>query len=91
MQPEIVWFDRDAIARAGLQQWKDIPLWIEEPDEMRKFHSLSVERAISAGMKLRPLEDTVRATLEWARTRPFDYSMKHGMTAEREAAALLHR
>jgi 2'-hydroxyisoflavone reductase len=87
MQPEIVWLDHEAIARAGLQQ-SDIPLWIEEPVVMRKFLNLSVDRAVAAGLKLRPLEDTVRDTLAWARSRPADYSMAAGITAGREAAAL---
>jgi 2'-hydroxyisoflavone reductase len=88
--PEIVWLDHDALARAGLQQ-SDIPLWIDEPAVMRTFHNLSVKRAIAAGLKLRPLEDTVRATLAWAQTRPPDYLMKAGLTSERESEALTTR
>jgi 2'-hydroxyisoflavone reductase len=88
VQPEIVWLDRDAIARAGLKEWEEIPLWIADPEFMRKFHNAGVDRALAAGLAFRPLADTVRDTLAWAQTRPADYRGKHGMTAEREAEAL---
>lgn len=87
-QPEIVWLDREAIALTGLEQWKDIPLWIEDAAFMRKFNELVVDRALRAGLTLRPLDDTIVDTLTWARTLPSDYEMKHGMTPEREAEAL---
>jgi 2'-hydroxyisoflavone reductase len=87
-RPEIVWFDREAIVRSGLQEWKEIPLWINDAKAMRKLHAVVVERALSSGLTLRPLDDTVRDTLAWAQTRPSDYVMKHGMTPEREAEAL---
>jgi 2'-hydroxyisoflavone reductase len=86
--PEIVWFDREAIVRSGLEEWKEIPLWINDAKAMRKLHAVVVERALSSGLTLRPLDDTVRDTLAWAQTRPSDYVMKHGMTPEREAEAL---
>lgn len=88
MRPEIVWLDREAIARAGLQEWQDLPLWIADPQFMRKFHSVQVNRGLAAGLAFRPLADTIRDTLAWAQTRPTDYRFKHGMTAEREAETL---
>ncbi len=87
-RPEIVWLDREAIARTDLEQWRELPLWIEDAAFMRKFNELIVDRALSAGLTLRPLDDTILDTLAWARTLPSGYQMKHGMTPAREVEAL---
>ena len=85
---EIAWLDREAIVRTGLEEWKEIPLWMHDARFMDLFHSVRVDRAIAAGLQLRPLEETVRDTLAWARQASPDRPLPYGMTAEREAAAL---
>lgn len=49
---------------------------------------MDVSKAINAGLKFRPLEETVRDTLAWAQTRPADHEWRAGLTAEREAQVL---
>lgn len=41
------------------------PLWTPEPD-WAAWAEVDVSRAVAAGLRFRPLEDTVRATLTWA-------------------------
>jgi 2'-hydroxyisoflavone reductase len=92
LRPEIIWLDREAIARSGLTVGMDrceIPLWIQDPALMAKFHDVRVDRALGAGLTFRPLSDTVCDTLVWAQTRPSGYEMKHGMRPQREAEALV--
>jgi hypothetical protein len=58
----------------------ELPLWIpSEPGVLAG----DVSRAVAAGLRFRPLEDTVRATLELA--EPTDTA---GLTPEREAELL---
>ncbi|HEY3476809.1 MAG TPA: hypothetical protein VGK56_19485, partial [Anaerolineales bacterium] len=52
------------------------------------FSRVDVSKAINAGLAFRPLEETVRDTLEWAKTRPADRRWEAGLTAEREAQVL---
>jgi len=85
---EFVWLDRDAIARSGLEAWKEIPLWLDDARFMRNLHNASVDRALAAGLRFRPLDETITDTLAWARSRPADHRMAHGMTPERETEAL---
>jgi 2'-hydroxyisoflavone reductase len=85
---EIVWCDRETIARTGLQPWQEIPLWIDDDHLMETLHAVSVDRALSVGLRLRPLAETISDTFEWASTRPSDHVMKHGMSPQREAEAL---
>jgi len=49
---------------------------------------VDISKAIGAGLKFRPLEETVRDTLEWAKTRPVDHEWRAGLTPEREAQVL---
>jgi len=44
-----------------------MPLWV--PREMAGFDKVNVSKAINAGLKFRPLEDTIRDTLAWETER----------------------
>jgi 2'-hydroxyisoflavone reductase len=66
------WVAEARLLAAGLEPWVDVPLWLapdSNPSE-RGFLAHSNARAKAAGLSLRPLEDTVRDTLAWARTAP---------------------
>ena len=63
--------------------WMELPLWIPGADLQ-----MICTRAIDAGLDFRPLEDTLRDTLEWSRTRPTDREWRAGMKREREAEVL---
>jgi hypothetical protein len=44
--------------------------------------------AIAIGLKLHSIEETIRDTLAWARTRPADHTWRAGMKIKREAELL---
>ncbi|HYE60954.1 MAG TPA: NAD-dependent epimerase/dehydratase family protein [Phycisphaerales bacterium] len=46
------------------------PIWIPPVDEYVGFHQRNVSKAIKAGLKFRPIEDTCRDTLEWWKGLP---------------------
>ena len=51
---------------------------------------VSSARAVAAGLRFTPLEDTVRATLDWHRARPPAErdKLQAGLTLEAEASLL---
>jgi 2'-hydroxyisoflavone reductase len=58
------WFDDQALGDAKLEPWSELPLWIPEDDPAFGGMLLgSNERARAAGLRLRPLAETVRDTL----------------------------
>jgi 2'-hydroxyisoflavone reductase len=65
-----------------------MPVWVPDIEENQGFSRVDVSKAIQAGLKFRPLEETIRDTLAWAQTRPADYQWRAGLTAEREAELL---
>jgi 2'-hydroxyisoflavone reductase len=85
---EIVWCDREAISRSGLEPWQEIPLWIDDERLMRALHGISVDRALAAGLRFHSLRETVADTFAWARMRPANHVMKFGISPEREERAL---
>lgn len=52
---------------AGIRPWADLPLWL--PEEEYPSFQVDITRALSAGLALRPLEETVADTLAWLRRR----------------------
>ena len=45
--------------------WGDLPLWIPHGGDYAGFHLRSNAKAAAAGLKMRPVEDTVAAILNW--------------------------
>ncbi len=79
---EFVWVDGDFLFEQGVEQWMGLPMWMHE-EEWRGMHMADVSRAIAAGLSFRPLEETVRATLDEAET-----TEEAGLSPERERAVL---
>jgi 2'-hydroxyisoflavone reductase len=77
-----VWLPDEFLVERGIGEWMELPLWIQDP-EWVGLHLADVSRALAAGLELRPLEETVRATLE--RAEPTDEA---GLTPEREQMLL---
>jgi 2'-hydroxyisoflavone reductase len=82
------WASVDFLTQNKVEAWSDMPAWIPDDEEGVGFSRVDVSKAIAAGLKFRPLEETVRDTLAWAQTRPADHAWRAGLTAEREAQVL---
>ena len=83
------WVEDAFLVENKVGEWREMPLWVPESDpQSRGLFTISMEKALEAGLRFRPIEETVRATLQWASTRPADYKWRAGLTAEREAELL---
>ncbi len=84
------WIDDRTLLDAKVEAWSELPLWIPEDDAA--FGGMLLgrnDRARAAGLRTRPLADTVRDTLAWAQSPEGQAARSpHAMTAEREAALL---
>ena len=84
-----VWVDEKFLLDAGVGPWMEMPLWTTESDEgNRYFMGISIEKAIAAGLRFRPLSETVRDTLEWDLNRPADTQRRAGLAREKEREVL---
>jgi len=82
------WANLEFLNQNQVQAWSDMPVWVPDDEETAGFARVDVSKAIAAGLRFRPLEETVRDTLEWAKTRPADHEWRAGLTAKREAQLL---
>ena len=82
------WASVDFLNQNKIEPWSDMPTWVPDDEEGVGFSRVDVSKAMEAGLTFRPLEDTVRDTLEWAQTRPPGYVWRAGLAAEREQEVL---
>jgi 2'-hydroxyisoflavone reductase len=62
-----VWIDEDWLAEQGVGEWMELPMWLRDP-EWVGMNRADVSRALGAGLTFRPLDETVRGTLDDAET-----------------------
>jgi nucleoside-diphosphate-sugar epimerase len=83
-----LWVDRTVLASHGVKQWTELPLWRTHAG----VWAVDSQRAVDAGLRCRPVADTVRDTWQWwaADGRPVDHPRwaEHGIAAEKEAQIL---
>jgi 2'-hydroxyisoflavone reductase len=83
------WVSEPFLLQNGVQPWSELPLWVPESDaDMAGMSAASIRKALHDGLTFRPLEETLRATLEWAQSRPAQYEWRAGMKPERERRLL---
>lgn len=81
------WVDSAFVLEQKVGPWMELPLW-EGKDETSGLMSVSIARALKAGLTCRPLSETVRDTLAWNATRPADEERRAGLKPEKEQAVL---
>jgi 2'-hydroxyisoflavone reductase len=53
------------ILAAGIEPWSDLPIWLPPGLLHAGFHEGDVSKALAAGLRVRPLEQTVSDTWDW--------------------------
>ena len=94
---ELIWAPDDVLLAADVAPYTDLPMWAPDIPELAGTWEASGERATLAGMRYRPLADTVRDTWSWlvqdaaAQARPVHDVARRagiGLDPEREQAIL---
>ena len=73
--------------RAGVETWtgpRSLPLWLADDPEWTGFGSRDSSRARAAGLRHRPLRDTLADTLAWELTRDPTRCAQAGLTDDDE-------
>jgi 2'-hydroxyisoflavone reductase len=83
---QFTWVPVEFLQEHQVRPWSHMPTWI--PDDPSSF--VSVERAVGAGLRFRPLADTSRATLIYHESRPREAreNLQAGLSRDREAEVL---
>lgn len=61
------WVSESFLLQENVASWSEMPLWLPEEaaPHLAGFMFVSPNKAIQAGLRFRPLSETVRDTLEW--------------------------
>lgn len=88
--PRPLWLPLAFLDAQKIEGWSDLPVWSASRDGEAAFAATPVQRALAAGLSIRPMRSTVTDTLAWHLARPEAQrnALKAGLSAEREAAAL---
>jgi len=78
---DVTWVSDEFLQEHEVGPWMELPLWLPDP-EWAGMHATDVGRAVGAGLRFRPLEETLRA----AATAPAENGV--GLTPEREGELL---
>jgi nucleoside-diphosphate-sugar epimerase len=94
----LAWVDPGVIERAGIKPWTELPIWLPPGHEYEGLHAADVERAHAAGLRCRPVQETVADTWAWMRSLAGPPPLRPGGSApglspesERAALALAQR
>src|SRR6266542_327196 len=82
------WIDERTLIEAGVAPWVGLPLWIAQDDEHGALMQASAEKALAAGLAIRPLVQTLVDTAAWLAARPNDGAWKNVLSADAERAIL---
>jgi len=82
---EIEWVDEKFLIDENVGPYVELPLWL--PEEMDGGNIVDVKKAILNGLKFKPLEETLRDTLEFDKTRQ-SYILRAGLTSDKEIELL---
>jgi 2'-hydroxyisoflavone reductase len=80
---EPVWADDGFLVEQGVRPWMELPLWIPRDSEAAHMVEADVARAAEAGLRFRPLEDSLRGALEQGELTP-----EAGLEPDRERRLL---
>ena len=88
--PVAAWLPTAFLEAQGVAPWSDMPVWAPSVGEEAGFALVSAERALEAGLTIRPMAETVTDTLRWFLGQPEAerLDLKAGLSAEREAKVL---
>jgi len=88
--PQPVWLPADFLAAQKVAPWSDMPVWAPSVGDEAGFALVSAARALEAGLRIRPMGETVTDTLRWHLQRPAaeQEKLKAGLSPEREAEVL---
>ena len=86
----LTWVSEPFLFAEKVAAWSEMPLWLPEQEapQLAGFMFINCDKALAAGLRIRPLSETVRDTLTWAGSELSGAPLKAGIDPVREAALL---
>ncbi len=84
-KPEYIRMSEEFISEQGIAPYTELPLWV--PSDSKGVNRTIISKALNCGFKTRPLEETIRDTLSFDRSRA-GHEMRAGLSKAREIELL---
>jgi nucleoside-diphosphate-sugar epimerase len=89
----LTWVDERFVAEQAIEPWTELPAWLPTDHEYAGMLAANVDRVHAAGLRTRPLAETVHDTWDWLLSVDRRPALRpdrppHGLDAEKERAAL---
>ncbi|QBR91005.1 NAD-dependent epimerase/dehydratase family protein [Nocardioides euryhalodurans] len=62
---DLVWLAPEVVEASGVQPWTELPIWVPPTGEYAALHDCDVSAAEAAGLRCRPVTETVTDTWAW--------------------------
>ncbi|WP_031069582.1 NAD-dependent epimerase/dehydratase family protein [Streptomyces sp. NRRL S-118] len=90
---QLRWTAPEAVLGAGIEPWTQLPVWLPPGEAHDAMHRGDVSKAFAAGLRCRPVAQTVTDTWAWLRSRGGEAPQRPdrpvvGVSPQQEAAAL---
>ncbi len=85
---KLIWADPDFLVKNDVQPSRDFPFVLGYDGASYGMTQIDNSKAKKAGLKFRPLAESIKDTLAWAQTLPADHKWPVGLPADREAELL---
>lgn len=86
----LTWVSEAFLQKENVTAWSAMPLWLPEEDapQLAGFMFINCDKAHDAGLRIRPLRETISDTLTWAREELSGVPLKAGIDPAREQSLL---
>lgn len=87
------WVSPEFLEEQEVAAWSEMPVWMPPTGEYAGFDAIDVSRAMAQGLAFRPMEQTVKATLDWWHSMPESTEgprtdLRAGIAPDKEASVL---
>jgi 2'-hydroxyisoflavone reductase len=84
---ELVWVEPEFLVEHEVGEWMELPLWLHDP-QYSGMLAVDPTAAFAAGLETRPLEETVRDTLDWVHSGEAPADPPAGLDRQKERRVL---
>jgi len=91
---QFTWVPWEFLQEQKIRAWRDMPIVVPPDGQTAGFDRRNVDRAVAKGLTYRPVDDTIKAALEWNQERApearakLDSGAVAGISAQREKDVL---
>jgi len=88
----LIWVPPEVIEAAGIEPWTELPVWVPPTGEYTGLHNGDVSAAYAAGLRCRPVAQTIADTWRWLQAEGYPPERAgrpaNGLDPEREQQVL---